>query len=83
MITGENKSKVDKIWNALWTAGLTVATTVTDQMTYLFFMKMIDDEQIKKEKIAAQLGIPVKEPMFNPTCSYRPSNYLIFKDIFF
>jgi type I restriction enzyme M protein len=72
MITGENKSKVDKIWNALWTAGLTVATTVTDQMTYLFFMKMIDDEQIKKEKIAAQLGIPVKEPMFKEGVWHNP-----------
>jgi type I restriction enzyme M protein len=57
MVTGEIKNQIDQIWDALYTGGVTNSITVLDQLTYLFFMKMLDDDQIKKEKIAAQLGI--------------------------
>lgn len=51
MITGEIKSKVDQIWDAFWTGGITNSITVLEQMTYLFFMKLVDDAQIKKKII--------------------------------
>ena len=52
MITGEIKNRVDQIWDAFWTGGITNSITILEQMTYLFFMKMLDDAQIKKEAIA-------------------------------
>ena len=48
MITGEIKTKIDNIWDAFWTGGITNSITVLEQMTYLFFMKMLDDAQRKK-----------------------------------
>ena len=45
MITGEIKTQVDIIWDAFWTGGITNSITVLEQMTYLFFMKLLDDGQ--------------------------------------
>ena len=65
MITGEIKTKIDNIWDAFWTGGITNSITVLEQMTYLFFMKMLDDAQRKKEAAASIMGVPVKDPVFN------------------
>ena len=45
MITGEIKNRIDAIWDAFWTGGITNSITILEQMTYLFFMKMLDDAQ--------------------------------------
>lgn len=52
MITGEIKNRIDQIWDAFWTGGISNSITILEQMTYLFFMKMLDDAQIKKEATA-------------------------------
>ena len=64
MITGEIKNKIDAIWDTFWTAGITNSMTVLEQMTYLFFMKMLDDAQLKREATASVMGVPVKDPIF-------------------
>ena len=64
MITGELKNKVDAIWDVLWTAGITNPLTVVEQVTYLLFMKMLDDAQRKKEADAAYFGAAVADPVF-------------------
>ena len=57
MITGEIKNKIDAIWSTFWEkAGITNPMDVLSQMTYLFFMKMLDDAQIKKEATARAFG---------------------------
>jgi len=45
MITGEIKSRIDETWDAFRTGGITNSITILEQMTYLFFMKMLDDAQ--------------------------------------
>ena len=40
MITGELKRQVDKIWDTLWTAGITSPVTVMEQITYLLFSRI-------------------------------------------
>lgn len=64
MITGELKNKVDAIWDTIWTGGVTSPVTVLEQITYLMFMKLLDDNQRKREASAAQLGVPLKEKVF-------------------
>lgn len=44
MITGEIKNKIDQIWDTFFVAGITNPITVLEQMTYIFFMKMLDDK---------------------------------------
>ena len=64
MITGELKSKIDKIWDTLWTGGIASPSTALEQITYLMFMKLLDDNEIKKEGNASALGITYKSKIF-------------------
>ncbi|MEI3038841.1 MAG: class I SAM-dependent DNA methyltransferase [Victivallales bacterium] len=57
MITGELKNKIDGIWDTIWTGGITSPITVLEQITYLLFMKLLDDNQRKQEGNANALGI--------------------------
>ena len=42
MITGELKSKIDKLWEMFWTGGLTNPLDVIEQITYLMFIRDLD-----------------------------------------
>ena len=64
MITGDLRNKVDQIWQTIWTGGITSPITVLEQITYLMFMKLLDDNQIKAEANAAALGVKLKERVF-------------------
>ena len=57
MITGELRSKVDKIWETFWTGGLTNPLEVIEQFTYLLFIKGLDDVETTKEAEATLLGV--------------------------
>ena len=64
MITGEIKNKIDQIWDTFFVAGITNPITVLEQMTYVFFMKMLDDKQLQEEENARDWGGEVKNPTF-------------------
>ena len=60
MVTGETKNKVDRIWDSFWTGGITNPLTVIEQLTYMLFIKQLDDKQLTSEKEASILGIEPK-----------------------
>jgi len=64
MITGELRSKVDKIWEIFWTGGITNPLSVIEQFTYLLFIKGLDEKQTDLERNAEFLGIEV-DKMFS------------------
>lgn len=64
MITGEIKNKIDQIWDTFFVAGITNPITVLEQMTYIFFMKMLDDKQLHEEANAQLWGSEVQNPTF-------------------
>lgn len=64
MITGELKSKIDKIWDTIWTGGISSPITVLEQITYLMFMKLLDDAEIKKEGNASIFGMTYQSSIF-------------------
>ncbi len=64
MITGEIKSKVDKIWDTFWTGGISNPLTVIEQISYLLFIKRLDDLHTAKEKRANRFNEEIKEPIF-------------------
>jgi type I restriction enzyme M protein len=64
MITGEIRSKIDGIWETFWTGGLTNPLSVVEQVTYLLFIKLLDDNQLRKESNAARLGATPKDLLF-------------------
>lgn len=57
MITGEIKNKIDAIWTTLWTEGNTNPLTNIEQLTYLLFIKGLDEGELKKENEAEFLGL--------------------------
>lgn len=72
MITGETKNRIDSIWDTFWTGGITNSITILEQMTYLFFMKMLDDAQRTKEANANAWGTTVKDPTFKSGMWHNP-----------
>ncbi len=61
MVTGELRSKVDKIWEIFWTGGITNPLSVIEQFTYLLFIKGLDEKQTDLEKNSELLGIEVNK----------------------
>ena len=59
MITGEIKNKVDKIWENVWAAGLTNPLSVIEQITYLMFIRALDDQEINNIRNKTLLGADV------------------------
>ena len=64
MITGEIKAKVDRIWDTMWSGGISNPLSVIEQLTYLLFIKRLDELHTLKERKAARTGKPVEERVF-------------------
>ena len=60
MITGELKNKIDSLWEIFWTGGLTNPLDVIEQITYLMFIRDLDDSDNLRAKESAMLGLPYK-----------------------
>ncbi len=65
MITGELKSKVDRVWDTMWSGGISNPLSVIEQLTYLLFIKRLDELHTLRESKAARTGKPIEEPIFN------------------
>lgn len=65
MITGELKTKVDGIWDIFWSNGVSNPLTVIEQLTYLMFIKILDDNETRRERNAELLGESVADPIFD------------------
>jgi type I restriction enzyme M protein len=64
MITGELKSKVDRIWDTMCSGGISNPLSVIEQLTYLLFIKRLDELHTLKARKAARIGKPIEEPIF-------------------
>lgn len=57
MITGELKSQIDQIWNTFWTGGISNTITIVEQLTYLIFIKDLDETEQLNERKAKRLNL--------------------------
>lgn len=64
MITGDLRTKVDRIWDAMWSGGISNPLSVIEQLTYLLFIKRLDEIQTLAERKAARTGKPMEDPIF-------------------
>ena len=64
MLTGELRSKIDKVWEQFWTGGLSNPITVIEQMTYLLFIRRLDDIHTQREQKASFLKKTIEQPIF-------------------
>ena len=59
-MTGELRNKIDGLWEIFWTGGIANPLDVMEQMTYLMFIRDLDDADNLHAKEAAMLGLPYK-----------------------
>jgi type I restriction enzyme M protein len=45
MLTGEIRNQIDRIWDAFWSGGIANPVDVIEQITYLLFLKRLDEVQ--------------------------------------
>ena len=56
MITGVIKNKIDKIWTDIWAGGTTNPLTVIEQLTYLMFIRSLDEKELENEEFSNMTG---------------------------
>lgn len=61
MVTGELKSKIDSLWEIFWTGGLTNPLDVIEQMTYLMFIRDLDDADNLHAERGSNVGAALSE----------------------
>ena len=75
MLTGELRSQVDAIWNAFWSGGISNPMEVLEQITYLLFIRRLDDAHTLEENKALMLGKPIGNPVFPSGADERGRAY--------
>ena len=58
MLSAEIKSKIDRLWNNFWSGGISNPLTVIEQISYLLFIKRLDDIDNAKVKRANRMEVP-------------------------
>jgi type I restriction enzyme M protein len=64
MLTGELKNQIDRIWDAFWSGGISNPLEVMEQLTYLLFLRRLDEQQTLEENKAARTGDPIARRIF-------------------
>ena len=75
MVTGDIKNQVDAIWNAFWTGGISNPLEVIEQITYLLFLKRLDDLHTLEENKANRLKKPMQRRIFPEGKDERGRDY--------
>ena len=75
LITGDIKSKVDKIWDSFWTGGVSNPLEVMEQITYLLFIKRLDDLHTLEENKANRTNKPMERRTFPEGKDPRKRSY--------
>src|SRR5258705_7028255 len=64
MLTGDIESQIDRIWDAFWSGGISNPLEVIEQITYLLFLRRLDDLHPLEENKAARLRQPIERRVF-------------------
>lgn len=64
MLVGEIRNQIDSIWNDFWSGGLSNPLAVMEQITYLLFIKRLDELHTNEERKAATLDKPMERRIF-------------------
>jgi len=64
MLTGTLRSQIDQVWNAFWAGGIANPLEVIEQITYLLFLRRLDDLHTLEESKAARLKKPMARRIF-------------------
>lgn len=79
MITGKVKNKVDKIWTDIWAGGISNPLTVIEQLTYLMFIRSLDEKELENESFENLTGETMPK-IFPPTEAGQNLRWSRFKE---
>lgn len=75
MLTGELRSQIDAIWNSFWSGGISNPLEVMEQITYLLFIRRLDDAHTLEEGKALMLKRPMANRIFPEGADPKGRNY--------
>ncbi|MCQ2737139.1 MAG: type I restriction-modification system subunit M [archaeon] len=75
MLDAELKSKVNQLWDKFWSSGISNPLTAIEQMSYLIFMKRLEDEDNENE-LNAKLSGEEYISIFSEHPDYKWSNWI-------
>ena len=75
MLVGEIRGQIDSIWNDFWSGGVANPLSVIEQITYLLFIKRLDELQSVDEARAVQLKQPLERRVFPEGADPRGEPY--------
>jgi type I restriction enzyme M protein len=64
MLTGEIRNQIDRIWDSFWAGGIANPLEVIEQITYLLFLKRLDELHTVEERKSLRLGQPMARRIF-------------------
>lgn len=64
VLTGELRNQIDAIWNAFWSGGIANPLEVLEQLTYLLFIRRLDELETLEERKAQRTGQPMARRLF-------------------
>jgi len=79
VVTGAIKNKVDKIWTDIWAGGITNPLTVIEQLTYLMFIRSLDEKELENEGFENLTG-EAGEKIFPQSAVGQSMRWSKFKD---
>lgn len=79
MVTGAIRNKVDKIWTDIWAGGITNPLTVIEQLTYLMFIRSLDEKELETEEFENMTGEKM-EKIFPQSAAGQSMRWSKFKD---
>ncbi|HXH54352.1 MAG TPA: class I SAM-dependent DNA methyltransferase [Gammaproteobacteria bacterium] len=78
MLTGQIRNQVDAVWNTFWTGGVANPISVIEQISYLLFIRRLDEVHTNAERKANIIGKPIENPIFLP--KQNALRWSVFKD---
>ena len=75
MLTGELRNQVDTVWNSFWSGGIANPLEVIEQITYLLFLRRLDELQTLEENKASRFGKPLEREIFPKGKDAKGRNY--------
>jgi type I restriction enzyme M protein len=79
MITGDIKNQIDRIWDSFWSGGISNPLEVIEQITYLLFLRRLDDLHTLEENKANRLKKPMERRIFPQGKDARGRSYEDFR----
>lgn len=80
MITGATKNKIDDVWQKMWEGGITNPIEVISQLTYLMFIRSLDEKEFEAERMEMLTG-ELQAHIFPQTSEGKKMRWNVFKDL--